>query len=88
MAITRNGMRQEFSSTRGAFRNGKKNGIFKSYVPSALYDLYGRYAVGKLKTTSTYSDDVLNGVEQMFTHTVDGKQHLIAQKSWTNWKAA
>ncbi len=69
----------------GSFKNGKKDGVVKSYIPSDMADLYGRSNVGKIKTISNYTSDILNGLDQMYDHT-NGKQQLIYQKTWVNGK--
>jgi antitoxin component YwqK of YwqJK toxin-antitoxin module len=67
------------------FKNGKKDGAFKVYIHSGVADLYGKASVGKVKTITNYTNDVLNGLDQMFDYTYN-KQQLTFQKTWVNGK--
>lgn len=67
------------------FANGKVNGSFKVYFDVGLASVMGKELLGKVYTITNYSNDILNGVDQMFDYKY-GKQQLIHQKTWVNGK--
>ncbi len=72
--------------TEANFQNGKKHGAYKVFYNAGMRDLVGKENIGKLYTVSNYSNDKLNGLEQMYTY-IKGKPQVILQKTWVNGDA-
>jgi antitoxin component YwqK of YwqJK toxin-antitoxin module len=67
------------------FQNGKKHGPYKVFINAGMASIYGKDNVGKVYTVTNYSNDKLNGLDQMYDYT-QGKPQIILQKTWLNGK--
>jgi antitoxin component YwqK of YwqJK toxin-antitoxin module len=67
------------------FQNGKKHGPYKVFINAGMASIWGKENVGKLYSVTNYSNDKLNGVDQMYSYK-NGKAQIVLQKTWLNEK--